>query len=804
MLFVLLFVLTAVCAVAAIRQATILKVGKQPDGSFIVSTEQHIEGGAMTIGARPIDMAYRPGGGLLAVLCHHSVVLATKEGVQMRSFAWLGHGAGFRGITWSPDGNRLFASVADGYVQEMALADGRLVLVRRIRVKPLGDYHNPRPGGMVISKDGHSLFVALCDRNSVVEIDLTTDRRIREFNVQNLPFEIKLSDDEKTLVVTNWGGRKVTDDDERGETGNATIAIDSRGAAASGTVSLIDRETGDSTNIDVGLHPTAIGIRGDNAYITNSGSDSISVIDLASESLVRTMPIRYGSMNFFGSMPCAIAIKGNTGYICDGGDNAVCEMDLDTGRVRGFRPVGYFPIAIAISRTGKLIVLNTKGNGSVTRTQRGLPGNVHDFEGTISMVDLTQDLKAATLRVSAGNGWTRDRTALNPPLKVYRGAIKHVIYVIKENRSYDEVLGDIPTGNGDPKLCFLGENITPNHHAIAREFTLFDNAYATGTNSADGHQWCTQALANDYIEHFYSGYRAIAFDGACSMAISNSGCIWDAALKKGRKIRVYGEFCDSRLATFNPPVRRWTDIWNDRISGKHAITARSKTRIAALKPFINSKVVCWPLLQSDQERADQFIAEYSKFSKADRVPNLMIMTLPCDHTEGRNPYYPTPKAMVADNDYALGRIFEAVSKSPQWKETCIMVIEDDAQFGRDHVDGHRTVFYALSPYTRRGHVDKELCNTVSMVRSIELMLGLDPMNRFDAVTPPLADCFTNTPNLAPYTAFPNRIPLDQMNLPLYGLKGEERRLTEESMALDWSDIDRPDPKMLSRILWASR
>ena len=359
----------------------------------------------------------------------------------------------------------------------------------------------------------------------------------------------------------------------------------------------------------------------------------------------------------------------------------------------------------------------------------------------------------------------------------------------------------MPQGNGNPRLCYLGERLTPNQHALARQFTLFDNAYVSGTNSADGHQWCTQALANDYLEHFYTGYRTYPFDGTDGMAISSGGCLWDAALKKGRSFRDYGEFCDAKLATFTPTVKTWLDVWKDRVSGKNLIETHSGTRIAGLRPYINRRVLCWPLLQSDQERADLFIAEYSKFSRSNKVPNLMILTLPCDHTVGRSPDYPKPQCMVADNDLAVGRVVEAVSKSPQWKNTCIFVIEDDAQFGLDHVDGHRTVYFALSPYTRRGYVCHEMCNTVSMIRSIELMLGLDPMTRFDALTPPLADCFTDTPDLSAYTAVPNRIALDDMNAPTRSQIGKARQLTEQSLALDWSETDRADAQTLNHILW---
>jgi DNA-binding beta-propeller fold protein YncE len=777
-------------------------VGKQPDGSFIVSTEQRIEPGAIAFGGRPIDMALHPTGTFVAVLNQGSVLLVSAGGVLSGTHIPLGSAAGFRGAVWSSNGKRLFVSSAAGYVQTLDFQPGRLRLGVRIEVKPAGAKENPRPGGMAITRDARRLFVAVADRNAVAEIDLATNRWVREYPVQNLPFEVKLSEDERTLIVTNWGGRIATDDDESANSGNAVIVVDPRGSASSGTVCLIRRGSGQTRRIKVGLHPTAIAVQGDRVYITNSASDSLTEIRISTATVTRTLAIKWGGMNLFGSMPCALSVQNGTAYICNGGDNAVCVMDLASGRVRGYLPAGFYPVAIAIDKTGKrAFVLNTKGNGSVRHAHPGLARNAHEFQGTVSIVDLTADLRAATERVATNNGWNRSRTALNPKLEVYHGAIHHVLYIIKENRTYDEVLGDMRQGNGNSLFCLLGENITPNHHAIARQFTLFDNAYVTGTNSADGHQWCTQALANDYLEHFYAGYRTYSFDGSCAMSVSSAGCLWDAALKKGRTIRDYGEYCDTKLATFTPNVKSWLDVWNDRVSGKHAIQRRAGTRIASLRPYVHPEVFCWPLLQSDQERADLFIAEFRKFSRANRVPNLMFLTLPCDHTEGRNPGFPKPQCMVADNDLALGRVVEAVSKSPQWKHTCIFVIEDDAQFGRDHVDGHRTVYFALSPFTRRHYVDHEMCNTVSMIRSIELMLGLDPMNRFDALTPPLSECFTDTRDLSAYSAVPPRMALNQMNASFSSLRGKERYWTKKSMELDWSDADRANPQTVNKVIW---
>ena len=781
-----------------------LKMGKQPDGGFIVSSGQKIKSPALAFDGRPIDMALHPSGEFFAILNQNEVFLATSQGILPDTTVKLTAGAGFRGAIWTPEGGRLFVSISDGIVQELIQKDRKLTAGRKIEIKPAGDPDNPRPGGMALTKDGKTLFVAAMDRNSIAEVDVETGKFVREFPTGQFPFEVKLANEDKTLIVSNWGGRTPEPEDETGASGNSAIVIDPLGGAASGTLTFIDRQSGKTSHLKVGLHPCSIVISGNTGYVANAASDSISIFDIDAATVTRTIPLKWGKMNLLGSMPVALALneKENTLYACNGGDNALCEIDLTLGYVKGFRPAGYYPVSIALSPELKIAyVLNTKGNGSVRKSVKGMPGNSHDFQGSVSVLNLTDDLEKATAEVALNNGWNRDRTELRPNLGVYNGKIKHVLYIIKENRTYDQVFGDMPQGNGDPKLCDLGLKVTPNQHAIADQFTLFDNAYVSGTNSADGHNWSTQAEANDYLEHFYTGYRTYPDDGDCAMTLTPTGCLWDAALKKGRTFRDYGEFCDDELAVFTPTVTSWMEVWKDRQSGKHKIRTQVNTRLKTLRPYINSQSVYWPLLQSDQQRADIFIGEYRRFSRENRVPELMILSLPSDHTEGRDPRYPKPQSMVADNDLAVGRVVEAISHSKQWKDYCIFIIEDDAQSGYDHVDGHRTVYSAISPYTRRKFVDHTMYTTLSMLKSIELMLGIDPMNRFDALTPPLTTCFTETPDLTPFDAVPNTTMIGDMNPPTSAQNAAEKRWTKISLALDWSGPDRADPVTLNRVLW---
>ncbi len=778
-----------------------VRMGKQPDGTFVVATGQRIVAPAMRFKGRPSDLALRPQGDVFAVLNHTEVFLARPGGIVEGSAVKLGAEAGFRGIVWTPDGKRLIATTADGPLATFDYDGAKLAPGPKIEV---GDgKRNPVPGGMAINKDGTRLYVTAADMEQAVEVELPSGKVRRRFPVENVAFGCRLSADERTLIVSNWGGRLAKPGDRTSKSEDKDIVVDARGVPSTGSVSLIDLATGGVTNVPVGVHPSDLCVDGDRVYVADTMADQISEIDLAAKRVVRKIPILWGKLSVLGAMPTAMAVAGDTLYVCDGGDNALAEIDLKRGKVKGFRPAGFYPIALFL-QNGKAVVLNSKGNGSVANTAYGRVGNAHDFEGSVSVIDLAKDLKTDSARVALNNRW--GESFPRPKLKVYNGAIKHVVYIIKENRTYDEIYGDMPEGDGDPKLCQIGERIMPNHRALAREFGLFDNAYVSGTNSNDGHAWSTQALANDYQEHFYVGYsRTYNDDGNCSMSLSTGGALWDAARKKGISLRDYGEFVVASDAEFRPrPPVDWFEAWDDRQKGTHRFTYVPHCRVAGLQPYVHPTVHYWPLIQSDQARADEFIKDYDERLSKGAVPTLTIMSLPCDHTEGSDPKYPKPESMMADNDLALGRVVEAITKGPLWKETCIFVIEDDAQSGPDHVDGHRTSVHVISPYNRRHAVSHEFITTTSLIRSMELMIGLDPMNRFDALSEPILSPFTDTMDLSTYTSKPANIPLDAPNPGRTArMSPTERFWAQKTRALDWSHPDAPDPYWLNRITWAS-
>lgn len=811
----LALVIVSGASIQAYRNAHSPRMGRQPDGSFLVSSGQRIEGDGVAFPGRPSDIALHPFENVLAVLSKSEIFITTPKGPLARSHTPLGRdvSAGFHGLIWTPengsdwwpDARRCVASTDQGYLQEFLYSDMQLDPSDKIVLNREGDKRNAWPGGMCLTRDGRTLFVAAAGLDAVVEVDLKTHKRVRDFPVQTLPYEVKLSADEKTLIVSNWGGRKPVAGDETAKSGDEDIVVDKRGAPSTGTVSMVNRETAAVTNVDVGIHPTSIVLSGDRAFVANAMSDSISELDISAKRVVRTIPIKWGKTRVIGAMPNALAIAGGTLYACDGGDNALCEIDIKSGAIRGFRHAGYWPCAIQLSRDGKTAyVLNSKGNGSVGNTQAGNPGSPHDFVGTLSVIDLTKDVAKETKVVAKDNHWSVDPAHNRPHLAVYNGAIKHVVYIIKENQTYDSIFGDLPEGNGDPSLCVIGEKIMPNHRALAKQFTLFDNGYVSGTNSADGHSWCTQSIANDYMEHFYISSRTYPDDGDCAMSISTGGCLWDSAAEKHKSIRVYGEFCDDDAAVYRPyKPKDWFEAWQDRESGGHKFRYEAHTLVAGLKPYVCPDVHYWPLIQSDQSRADIFIREYQQYSKTNTVPDLMIICLPCDHSEGLNPDYPTPRAMRADNDLALGRVIDTLTHSPQWKDTCVFVTEDDGQALPDHVDGHRVPYMVISPYTKLHTVDSNFYTGTSMLRSIELMLGINPMTKFDALANPITTCFNETPDLTPYAHVPNNIPLDERNPQPGKMSVEYRYWFNRTKNLDWGHIDGADPYWLSRATWYS-
>jgi len=387
---------------------------------------------------------------------------------------------------------------------------------------------------------------------------------------------------------------------------------------------------------------------------------------------------------------------------------------------------------------------------------------------------------------------------------------QHVIYVIKENRTYDQVFGDIKEGNGEPSLCAFGGRITPNQHKLVREFVLLDNTYCSGILSADGHQWADTGITTDYLEKSFAGFPRSYPDGmedddVDALAYSPAGFIWDNVLAHGKSLRIYGEFAATEKRWADPKRQgdiKFPDCWKDFTNGAGEIRIWSRPTIESIRPYLCTNTVGWDLNIPDVFRAREFIKELREYEKSGSLPNFIVLCLPNNHTSGTKAGMPTPAAHVADNDFAFGQIVEALSRSSFWKETCIFAIEDDPQDGWDHVSGYRTTAFVISPYTKRGAVVSTQYNQTSLLRTMELMLGLPPMNQLDATATPMTDCFADTPDLAPFAAVTNNVPLDQMN-------PEPKKISDPllrkqaylSARLPLDKMDACPEDTLNRILW---
>jgi DNA-binding beta-propeller fold protein YncE len=488
--------------------------------------------------------------------------------------------------------------------------------------------------------------------------------------------------------------------------------------------------------------------------------------------------------------------------------------------------VGWFPGAIAVDPArGSVYVSNIKGL-SVGRPNEktGMTEfNSHQHYGSVTFISDPGeiDLKKATQTVMRNCREPAVVKSLQPPrpdatpraLPARTGEpslIKHVVYIIKENRTYDQVFGDLPQGNGEPTLCVFGEKVTPNQHKMVKEFVLLDNTYCSGLLSADGHNWATTSIATDYLEKSFAGFPRSYPDGMSdeeidAIAYSPAGFLWDNALAHKQSLRIYGEFAITEAKwrdKKNLSTPKFIDYYRDFQNQTNLLDISSRPAIASIKDHLCTNTVGWDMDIPDVFRAAQFIKELKEFEKQGTFPNLVIICLPNDHTSGTAPGAPTPAAQVADNDLAFGQIVEAISHSPFWKETCIFAIEDDPQAGWDHVSGYRTTAYVIGPYVRRGTVIHSQYNQTSLIRSMELMLGLPPMNIMDASASPMFDCFTDTPDLTPYDAVKNNIPLDEMNPQPQAITDPLlRKYAEESSRLPLDKIDQCDEDLLNRIIW---
>lgn len=795
-------------------------------GGHLMPTHQllHPAGLSVQFGGRPIDLVLSPDGHTLYVKDNRGLVVIDVEAWTVRQELTMKdkQGSSTHGIAVTRDGARVFVTAAQNSMWEALIgADGKVSWGKKIALpgpRGRGDSH---AGGIALSIDEFKAYVCLSRNNSLGIVDLATGKLVKQIPVGVAPFDVALKQDGKTAYVSNWGGRRPKAGEKTAKSSGTDTLVDERGVAASGTVSVVDLEKGEEiTEIVTGLHPSDLELSNDQRtlYVANANSDSVSVIDTATTQVIETILVRPDPGLPFGSAPNALALSrnGNTLYVANGGNNAVAVVGLENRsqfKIQGFIPTAWYPGGLVTN--GKfLFVANVKGLGSRKKQKDKKGWNSHNHLGTIAKVEFPTSaaLQEYTRRVKSDarvpeilRAWEKTSHPEKPtpvPRRIGDPSLfEHVVYIIKENRTYDQVLGDMPQGNGDPSLCVFGRQITPNHHALAEQFVLLDNYYCNGVLSADGHSWAMEGYVTDYLEKAFGGFtRSYPFSGEDPISFSATGFIWDNVLLHGLSFRNYGEMNKTALVPSNATFK---GVFNDYQNTTGKIRFKHDIQIDTLRRYSCTNSPGWNLKIPDLIRADVFLAEFKEYEKKGEWPNLIIVFLPSDHTSGTTPGNPTPRAQVADNDLAVGRIVDAVTHSQFWAKTCMFVIEDDPQAGFDHVDGHRSLCLVASPYTKRGEVVSDFYNQTSVLHTMERILGLPPMNQMDSLAPLMTKCFSAKPDFSPYTHLPNQIPLDEMNKATTQLQGAELYWAQKSLEQSFDEVDQADEDTLNRVIWHS-
>jgi YVTN family beta-propeller protein len=781
-----------------------------PNGSTLLPTGQTIRpaGQLVTFHGRPIDLALAPDGKTLYAKDDRGVVVIDAARWTLRQeLPFRAGGGSLHGIVVSRDGARVFATNSGNLLCEATVgADGKLTWTRQIALPgPRGEGAS-FPCGIALAGDGKRAYVALSINNTLAVVDLEAGKLVREIPIGVAPWGVVLTPDGKTAIVSDWGGRLPHAGELTAPSAGTPTLVDRRGIAASGAVSFVDLGQGlEADQVATGLHPSDLKLSPDGRtlYVANANSDTVSVIRVDWHRVVQTFSTNL--IGPFGSAPNALAVSpdGRVLYVANGGDNVVCAFKIGkSGRVNPETvvsiPTAWYPGGLAVDQRF-LYVADVKGLGSRGPNPTAKGWSVYDYQGVVQRVQRPpEDSKPAGF--AYGAVYENSRHDLPPvpvPMRRFETSVfKHIVYIIKENRSYDQVFGDLKRGNGDPSLVMFGRDVTPNHHALAEQFVLLDNFYCNGVLSADGHSWATEGNDTDHLEKAFGGFARSYTFGDDPLTYSSSGFVWDNALDHGLTVRNYGEMDYATPV----PSANWLELYRDFQAGSRKYAFKHSIGIARLRAHSSPDYPGWNLNIPDVLRADLFLRDLKQDAQRGDWPSLVILYLPNDHTSGTAPGSPTPRAQVADNDLALGRVVDGISHSPFWPQTCIFVVEDDSQNGLDHVDGHRSPALVISPYTRRGAVISRFYNQTSVLHTMQSILGLQPLNRMDGNSPVMDACFTNRPDLRPYEAVPNTIPLDEMNPALHALHGPALHWARLSAQLPLDGPDEADPDLLNRIL----
>lgn len=734
-------------------------------------------GRSLTIGDMPEGGAISPDGSTLAIVncgfnAHHVYFLdlKTEQIVATLPVSRLGSG-----LVWSAAGDTVYASggIANGYSDVYTFkkgVDGKWERSDGFKIE-CSDRQKRRITGLALSHDGSVLYALNQYDNTLYAVDLSSGKTVSHLEVGDHPTACTVSIDGAHLWIANQGSGEVV-----------SVNIAKPG------LPVIE------FRVKTGSHPNDVAQSQDGRlFVSCANSDCVSVIDEKSGKCVDNIRTATSAASPAGSTPNALAVSRDGKLLCvaDADDNDVCVVDISNrthSHVSGFIPTGWYPTAVAIAPDGRIIVGTGKGGGTgpnhvTLPIRQDTPSNFEhhgrQLTGSLSFVDTPDSASLASftqqVRKNSPYADRQLRVASSSvksviPTRVGSSCpIKHVLYIIRENRTYDQVFGDVQKGNGDARLCLFGREVTPNNHALAEQFVLLDNLYCSGEVSQDGHPWSVSASCTDFTQRAwvlsYSGKGDTM--GSDSVEDPAAGFIWQACKRKGLTVRAYGEYA-----------------WHPTLSSESCEEFIGKGKPGSAPPG------------RDMDKAAIFLNDFKELAAKNAVPNLMIMSLGEDHTSGTSPGAHTPKAMVGSNDQAVGRIVEGISHSALWGQFAIFVIEDDAQNGPDHVDSHRTEGLVVSPYVHRGMVDSTMYSTASMLRTIELILGVKPMTRYDASATPMFAAFGTKPDLQPYTCLPPGTDLAAVNKRTdYGAR--------VSAAMDFRGYDRADPRALNEILWHS-
>ncbi|MFF0267544.1 alkaline phosphatase family protein [Kribbella sp. NPDC004536] len=678
-----------------------------------------------------------------------------------------GNDIGQEGPSYSPDGKQVWLGQTDGYRKFTVNADGSLANPTFVSIPADGAKHS-LAAAAVFSADSSTVYSAVNGQNRVVAIDAATGTIKQSWATGNAPRGLVMVGDK--LYVSNEGGRTAKAGDTTLDSYGTGVVANQNAITTTGTVSVIDLKDPSAAvgSIPVGLHPTALYAKNGAVFVTNTASNTVSVISTRWDKVTQTIATQPWPQASVGYEPDGATLTDDGHLLVSlGRANAIAvykyKSPLEPVSYVGLLPTDYFPAELA--QVGKdIVVSNTRGIDARRDTTAAGHGT-HDTTSSLTKFQLPDDqtIKKYTKTVFDQNGWTNgsaqvatDKGHRNPvPVPAKLGdpsTIKHVFLLVKENRTYDQVYGDMPEGNGNPALTQYGENVTPNQHALARQFGLYDNTYDIGTNSAEGHNWLMQADNPEYTESSAGEYLRSYDTENDPLGHQKSGFIWTGAQAAGKSVKDFGEFLSIEQ---KPAGASWQNLYCDTKQMQTGADTKYPIQVGSAIPSLN-KVAVQGFPQFDTTVPDIYKEQvWEKDFKKNGPANLNMFWYSNDHTGGTA----NGPAQVADNDLAVGRTVDAITHSKYWKDSAIFIVEDDSQAGLDHVDGHRAPIQIISPYAQHGVTDSHYYTQITMIRTIEQILGISPMNQKDTAATPMFGAFTPKPNFAPFTALPNRTSL---------------------------------------------